>query len=148
MQPRKQTDPQRQARLLAELRRDNEIRQKGYRAQALKILPHICGICGREFEGKRLSELTVHHKDLNYKNNPPDGSNWELLCTYCHEDVHADQSGTDYHDDPTPTNGRERSPIVNPFAGLDSLVKPADPVPGPAAGDAQQGNATPDPKQT
>ena len=61
----------------------------GYRDAALKLLPHICARCGREFEGKRLRELTVHHKDGNHDNNPPDGSNWELLCIYCHENEHA-----------------------------------------------------------
>jgi len=60
-----------------------------YRAAALKILPHICGRCAREFSGKRLRELTVHHKDGDHHNNPPDGSNWELLCIYCHENEHA-----------------------------------------------------------
>jgi cytochrome c553 len=30
----------------------------------------------------------VHHKDGNHLNNPPDGSNWENLCVYCHEDEH------------------------------------------------------------
>jgi len=30
-------------------------------------------------------ELTVHHRDHNHDNNPPDGSNWELLCVYCHD---------------------------------------------------------------
>src|SRR5436190_16552741 len=60
-----------------------------YRAAALKILPHICTRCAREFSGKRLRELTVHHKDDNHHNNPPDGSNWELLCIYCHENEHS-----------------------------------------------------------
>jgi len=60
-----------------------------YREQALKVLPHICARCAREFEGRRLRELTVHHKDGNHENNPPDGSNWELLCIYCHENEHA-----------------------------------------------------------
>src|SRR5438045_9196341 len=60
-----------------------------YRGQALKILPHICTRCAREFSGERLRELTVHHKDGNHHNNPPDGSNWELLCVYCHENEHA-----------------------------------------------------------
>ncbi len=62
---------------------------KGYREQALKILPWICGRCAREFSRERLRELTVHHKDGNHDNNPPDGSNWELLCIYCHENEHA-----------------------------------------------------------
>jgi hypothetical protein len=61
----------------------------GYREAALKLLPHICARCGREFEGKRLRELTVHHVDGNHDNNPADGSNWELLCIYCHENEHA-----------------------------------------------------------
>ncbi len=39
-----------------------------YRNQALKILPWVCGKCGRDFSGKNLRELTVHHKDHNYKN--------------------------------------------------------------------------------
>ncbi len=63
-------------------------REKGYRARALKMFPHVCGSCGREFEGKNLKELTVHHKDHNHDNNPSDGSNWELLCLYCHDHEH------------------------------------------------------------
>ena len=60
-----------------------------YRSQALKILPWICARCAREFDSKRLRELTVHHRDGDHHNNPPDGSNWELLCIYCHENEHA-----------------------------------------------------------
>jgi hypothetical protein len=36
-------------------------------------------------------ELTVHHRDHNHDNNPPDGSNWELLCLYCHDNEHQRQ---------------------------------------------------------
>ena len=60
-----------------------------YRGQALKILPHLCTRCAREFSGRRLRELTVHHKDGNHDNNPRDGSNWENLCVDCHEDEHS-----------------------------------------------------------
>ena len=72
--------------------------QQTYREQALKMFPWICAHCGREFDGKKLSQLTVHHKDHNHDNNPPDGSNWELLCLYCHDNEHqrdqmADTSG-------------------------------------------------------
>ena len=70
-------------------RRDRALREKTYRERALKILPWICARCGREFSGKRLRELTVHHKDHNHDNNPPDGSNWELLCIYCHDNEHS-----------------------------------------------------------
>jgi hypothetical protein len=65
------------------------MKKAAYREQALKILPWICARCAREFSGERLRELTVHHKDGNHDNNPPDGSNWELLCLYCHENEHA-----------------------------------------------------------
>jgi hypothetical protein len=65
------------------------MKEAPYREQALKVLPWICTRCAREFPGSRLRELTVHHKDGDYHHNPPDGSNWELLCIYCHENEHA-----------------------------------------------------------
>ncbi len=76
------------AAVIAEARRAATERQGGYREQALKLFPHVCGRCCREFEGKKLRELTVHHLDHNHDNNPADGSNWELLCIYCHEQEH------------------------------------------------------------
>lgn len=66
----------------------NTKREKGYRERALKIYPWICGRCAREFDRRNLSELTVHHVDHNHDNNPNDGSNWELLCIYCHDEEH------------------------------------------------------------
>ncbi|MFO0744998.1 MAG: YajD family HNH nuclease [Myxococcota bacterium] len=60
-----------------------------YRRAALALLPHVCGHCGRAFEGKALRLLTVHHKDGDHLNNARDGSNWELLCVYCHDNEHA-----------------------------------------------------------
>ncbi len=87
--PRKTPDPGKLDRLVAEARKAQEERARSYREQALKILPWICGRCAREFGRERLRELTVHHKDGNHENNPPDGSNWELLCVYCHENEHA-----------------------------------------------------------
>jgi len=73
---------------LNQIHKDLATREKGYRAKALKLFPHVCGSCSREFEGAKLKELTVHHKDHNHDNNPPDGSNWELLCIYCHDNEH------------------------------------------------------------
>ena len=66
----------------------NATRASGYREKALKLYPWICGRCAREFNRKNLSELTVHHIDHNHGNNPSDGSNWELLCLYCHDEEH------------------------------------------------------------
>ena len=72
----------------AEQLKYNAEREGGYRERALKIYPWICGRCTREFDRKNLSELTVHHVDHNHDNNPNDGSNWELLCIYCHDEEH------------------------------------------------------------
>ncbi len=82
-------DQSRLDRVVAEARRHSNEREATYRERALKLFPWICGRCGRDFSGVRLRELTVHHKDHNHDNNPLDGSNWELLCIYCHENEHA-----------------------------------------------------------
>ena len=115
--------PERQAEMLEKLRRDLEIRQKGYREKALAMFPHVCASCGREFSGKRLKELTVHHKDHNHENNPPDGSNWELLCIYCHDHEHEKYKLKGYVDGLTQAERPPSSPMANPFEKLDDLLK-------------------------
>ena len=113
-------NPERQAQIQAELRRDLEIRQNSYRERALRVLPHICASCGREFSGKKLRELTVHHKDHNHDNNPADGSNWELLCLYCHDNEHSremDEAVRDRKD------GEQAVATHNPFADLKEMLK-------------------------
>lgn len=60
-----------------------------YRERALALYGLICARCGREFDNAHRQLLTIHHKDGNHHNNPPDGSNWEPLCVYCHEDAHS-----------------------------------------------------------
>jgi len=74
--------------IVAKARRDAETRMAGYREQSLRLHPWVCARCGREFTRANLHELTVHHKDHNHDNNPPDGSNWENLCLYCHDWEH------------------------------------------------------------
>lgn len=107
-------------RVVAEARRQREIREAGYRERALKLFPWICGRCGREFSGARLRELTVHHKDHNHDNNPPDGSNWELLCLYCHDNEHSRMQ-----DENARHRGKEEQAVAthNPFANLKALLK-------------------------
>jgi len=73
--------------VIKELKRSNPPRLD-YRERSLKIHGFICAKCGREFSSKDAHLLTVHHKDGNHLNNPPDGSNWENLCVYCHDDEH------------------------------------------------------------
>ncbi len=95
-------------------------RQHTFRDQALKLFPWICARCGREFDGKKLSQLTVHHKDHNHNNNPPDGSNWELLCLYCHDNEHQRYQAAD---ETPPGQERDRPSTFTPFARLAELLK-------------------------
>jgi hypothetical protein len=116
----KKPDHARLDRVVAEARKQSELRESGYRERALKLYPWICGRCGREFTGARVRELTVHHRDHNHDNNPPDGSNWELLCIYCHENEHArllDEVIRDRKDEGPATATH------NPFANLKDLLK-------------------------
>src|ERR1035437_5843658 len=76
-------------KVIAEARRQRDLRESGYRERALKLFPWICGRCAREFSGATVRMLTVHHNDGNHTNKAADGSNWELLCIYCHENEHA-----------------------------------------------------------
>ena len=85
------SSPDKLDRIVAEARRTADARDQGYREQALKIYPWICGRCAREFTRANLRELTVHHRDHNHQNNPSNGSNWELLCLYCHDNEHQRQ---------------------------------------------------------
>ncbi|MDQ5985978.1 MAG: hypothetical protein CSYNP_01696 [Syntrophus sp. SKADARSKE-3] len=68
-----------------------------YRERSLAIHGLICARCGKEFSGVKRQLLTVHHKDGNHFNNPPDGSNWENLCVYCHEDAHSREILGEYY---------------------------------------------------
>jgi hypothetical protein len=87
----KPPDNARLDRIVADARRASDLRATGYREQALKLYPWICGRCAREFDRSNVAQLTVHHRDHNHDNNPPDGSNWELLCVYCHDNEHSRQ---------------------------------------------------------
>lgn len=108
-------------KVIEETKRSAERRGHGYREQALKLYPWICGKCEREFTRENLSELTVHHKDHNHDNNPSDGSNWELLCVYCHDHEHAK-----YLDEASTTSARNERESEHstgkPFANLKELL--------------------------
>jgi hypothetical protein len=116
-------DPDRLERIVAEANRARAERDQGYRERALKILPWVCARCARSFERARLRELTVHHRDGNHDNNPPDGSNWELLCVYCHENEHARETdaaaGAASNGDAATAPGATHRPL----AGLADLLK-------------------------
>lgn len=109
--------------IIAEARRHMAEREKTYRAKAMKMYPHICARCTREFSGKRLSELTVHHKDHNHDNNPADGSNWELLCIYCHDNEHQRNETAEAYAEAAPDRQQETSTTFKAFAGLADMLK-------------------------
>ncbi len=116
----KATAPGKLDRIVADARRAAELRDQGYREQALKIYPWICGRCAREFTRTNLRELTVHHRDHNHNNNPLDGSNWELLCLYCHDNEHQRQLEAAGGDSGPAGNG----PVAthSPFANLKAML--------------------------
>ena len=121
MTTRKRVEPNhaRLDQVVAESRSAREERERGYRAQALKLYPWICGRCGREFDHSNLRELTVHHRNHDHDCNPPDGSNWELLCLYCHDNEHQRQLDTRPLTGGAPTAGATHTP----FADLAALLK-------------------------
>ncbi len=108
--------------LVSESRRNRDLRDQGYREQALKMYPHICGRCAREFTRKNLHELTVHHRDHNHSNNPANGSNWELLCLFCHDNEHQRQLEGKQGNTLT-GSGKTAESTYNPFADLKSMLE-------------------------
>lgn len=122
----------REERPLEEILRDlkgqgKDERWNEYRERSIAIHGPVCARCGREFSGENLRLLTVHHKDGNHHNNPPDGSNWENLCVYCHEDIHSRELLADYQAGggqqetaPVFTTGESSSPGI---ASIGDLLK-------------------------
>ena len=108
-------------KIVTDARRNQDEREKGYREQALKLYPWICGRCQREFTRATLSELTVHHRNHNHDDNPTDGSNWELLCLFCHDNEHQRYLEND-GSTTTGSNATQASATHNPFADLKSLL--------------------------
>jgi hypothetical protein len=126
--PRKKAgtpNPDRLDDVVARARKAADSRMLGYREQSLRLHPWVCARCGREFTHANLHELTVHHKDHNHDNNPPDGSNWENLCLYCHDWEHqkyshlvqGEASGYGLTGDT-----RAKGATHNPLAGLKALL--------------------------
>lgn len=108
-------------KIVADAQRQKLDREQGYRERALKMYPWICGRCQREFNRQNLLELTVHHRDHNHDYNPEDGSNWELLCLYCHDNEH--QRLLEATATAGSTTSAQPGATHNPFASLADLLK-------------------------
>lgn len=80
-----------------------------YRERSLAIHGLVCARCGREFDHANRHLLTVHHRDGDHHHNPPDGSNWENLCVYCHEDTHSREVLGEYFNGTS--GGRDDVPV-------------------------------------
>jgi len=89
----------------------DQSRPENYRERSLKLHGWICAKCGREFDLANLHLLTVHHRDGNHDFNPPDGSNWENLCIWCHDDEHTRLQLGDHLQGNTYTNSRSKPPL-------------------------------------
>ena len=98
--------------------------EAGYREKALKIYPWVCGRCSREFVYSNLRELTVHHVDHDHTNNPQDGSNWELLCLFCHDHEHEKYTDADNGQGSVIRAGEDdhQAATFNPFADLKAMM--------------------------
>lgn len=119
--PRQNDKTSRLDQVVARARIDAQSRLSGYREQALKLYPWICGRCAREFTRANLHELTVHHRNHNHDDNPADGSNWELLCLYCHDNEH--QREIEHRAGHPDLEQRTDGSTARPFAGLAELFK-------------------------
>jgi len=117
----KKPDAARLDKIVADARRAADQRELGYRERSLKMYPWVCGRCMREFTHSNVSQLTVHHRDHNHDNNPPDGSNWELLCLYCHDNEHSRYLEADRG--PGLKSAEVAPATHNPFASLAGLMK-------------------------
>ncbi len=109
-------------RVVATARAAAEQRAQGYRERALGMYPWVCGRCAREFTRANVQELTVHHRNHNHDDNPADGSNWELLCVYCHDNEHSryiDHTGGSA----LAAEDKVAAATSNPFANLRALMK-------------------------
>ncbi|MBF0108665.1 MAG: HNH nuclease family protein [Magnetococcales bacterium] len=97
-------------------------RMSGYREQSLRIHPWVCARCGRAFDLGNITELTVHHKDHNHDNNPSDGSNWENLCIYCHDNEHSRQVEFQLNKGITLEKEEQEVARYTPFENLKELL--------------------------
>lgn len=109
--------------IVASAHHNREQREKGYREKALKMYPWICGRCQREFTRENVQELTVHHRNHDHDFNPEDGSNWELLCLFCHDNEHQRLLEAKAGGGHATKKSAKSAATHNPFAELAGLLK-------------------------
>jgi len=120
---KKKLDQGRLGDLVANARVSQEEKERGYRDRALKMYPWVCGRCTREFTRDNLRELTVHHRNHDHDYNPEDGSNWELLCHFCHDNEHSKLEEQLQYGNSSHSDGEREADTFNPFANLKDMLK-------------------------
>lgn len=110
-------------KIVAEAQKARIKREQDYREKALKQYAWICGRCSREFNRQNIQELTVHHRDHDHDNNPEDGSNWELLCVYCHDNEHQRLLEADLAGGLAIKEDQAATGTHNPFADLRQMME-------------------------
>jgi len=110
-------------KIVADSRKYQTEREQIYRERALKLYPWVCGRCSREFDHTNLRELTVHHRDHNHDNNPNNGSNWELLCLFCHNNEHSRYIEQVQYGNTAQSESKTKTASHNPFSDLAALLK-------------------------
>jgi hypothetical protein len=71
-------------------------------------------------------ELTVHHRNHDHDYNPEDGSNWELLCLFCHDNEHQRFIENASQDSTSSNSNKKSQASHNPFANLKGMLKDKD----------------------
>jgi hypothetical protein len=97
--------------VVREMKAARQTAEDTYRERSLALHGLVCARCGRAFEAVNRHLLTVHHRDGDHHNNPPDGSNWENLCVYCHEDTHSRGLLGDFLEGASPAAPREEAVV-------------------------------------
>ena len=121
--PNRKIDQKKADDVVARARQTRSDMEKTYREQSLRIHPWVCARCGRQFTRENLHMLTVHHKDHDHNNNPPDGSNWENLCLYCHDNEHSRYLDHLAGGEVDVQTREEEKATYKPFANLADLLK-------------------------
>jgi len=102
-------------------RRAREEREQGYRAQALKLFPWICGRCAREFDQRQRPRAHGPPQGPQPRPQPARRQQLGIACLYCHDNEHQR-----YLEEPralTGSTGHAHGATHLPFADLAGLLK-------------------------
>jgi len=65
----------------------------------------------------------VHHTNHNHDDNPANGSNWELLCLYCHDNEHQRYEEQSRFGGKSGSESKTQAGSFSPFANLKDMLQ-------------------------